>query len=654
MSPVHNLLARTRTGLNALMSLTLALAALAASGAAWADPPGRVGRLGEMQGTVWLFDDYDGEWIQARRNRPVTEGDRVSSERGARAEIEIGSATLRLDGATDVEFTELNDERVRIRLHGGTVALRARGDSSREFAILVPEGRFEPMRAGRYRVDRKDDASYGAALAGALRFEARDSALEISAGQRAELWVEGGMTHYAWAAMPDDRFGDWVAREDRDDDRERRRYVSPEMTGSEDLDRYGRWDRHPDYGAIWYPTTVVGGWAPYRYGHWAYVNPWGWTWVDDAPWGFAPFHYGRWVSYGGRWGWCPGQYVARPVYAPALVAWFGGPNVSVGISVGGGPAVGWVPLAPREYYYPTYQVTNIYVRNVNVTHQPWLPKQPPRTVPTGPIMYTNQGVAGGVTVVSKDVLRNRQPISSSVIVPVDPRTVSSWQRAGQQVVQQQQGSPRGGQDHNARVPVMNAAPPPPQPSRVVTTPGGAVPAAPGAVRNVPWSSAARAVVGGSDGGEAQPRARVPSPAATQQRQAAPPVVARPQAPAAPQAQPPQRPPTVQAVPAQPAPPRAEREVRPDRRERGADREQPPGQDRRATPQPVPPSVQPVQPGVRPAQPAVRPVQPLPVPGRGHGGGREEAREQPQQQQQRAEPREEQRRRGFESRDQQNR
>ena len=24
--------------------------------------------------------------------------------------------------------------------------------------------------------------------------------------------------------------------------------------------------------------------------------PWGWTWVDDAPWGFAPFHYGRWVN----------------------------------------------------------------------------------------------------------------------------------------------------------------------------------------------------------------------------------------------------------------------------------------------------------------------------------------------------------------------
>ena len=45
MSPVHDLLARTRFGLHGLVSLTLAFAALAASGAAWADPPGRVGRL---------------------------------------------------------------------------------------------------------------------------------------------------------------------------------------------------------------------------------------------------------------------------------------------------------------------------------------------------------------------------------------------------------------------------------------------------------------------------------------------------------------------------------------------------------------------------------------------------------------------------------
>jgi hypothetical protein len=487
--------------LHALFALTLAFFALAASSAAWADPPGRVGRIAETDGNVWLFDDEQGEWVQARRNRPVTEGDRISAEQGGRAEVQIGAATLRLDGATDVEFTQLNDARVRVRLHGGSVALRVRGgESVREFAVVTNEGRYEPLRPGHYRVDVRDQSSLGETLAGAMRFESSDSVLDLADGQRAEFWQERGVTHYAWATPQNDRFGDWVARQDREDTRERNRYVSNEMTGADDLDRNGRWDRHPEYGAVWYPTVVAADWAPYRYGQWVYTRYYGWTWVDDAPWGFAPFHYGRWVSYGGRWGWCPGQYVARPVYAPALVAWFGGPHVSVGINIGG-PAVGWVPLAPREIYYPSYNVTNVYVRNVNVTHSRWQGPNPryERTVPTGPIMYTNQGVAGGVTVVPQGVMQSRQPINSRVAVPVDNRTVAAWQGAGSRNVQ---GAPAG----NAYVP------PAPPAARVVAAPGGAVPAAPGAVRQAPWSGPAARVVGAGQGDGGQPNRgeRVPS------------------------------------------------------------------------------------------------------------------------------------------------
>lgn len=68
--------------------------------------------------------------------------------------------------------------------------------------------------------------------------------------------------------------------------------------GYEGLDQYGRWDNQPGYGQVWMPTTVAVGWAPYHDGHWAWIAPWGWTWVDDAPWGFAPYHYGRWAFFG--------------------------------------------------------------------------------------------------------------------------------------------------------------------------------------------------------------------------------------------------------------------------------------------------------------------------------------------------------------------
>src|SRR5204862_4667529 len=93
-------------------------------------------------------------------------------------------------------------------------------------------------------------------------------------------------------------------------------YVSPQMVGYADLDEYGTWQSTPEYGPVWYPTVVAADWAPYRDGYWTNVGGFGFTWVDAAPWGYAPFHYGRWARVGGRWGWCPGTFVARPRWAP--------------------------------------------------------------------------------------------------------------------------------------------------------------------------------------------------------------------------------------------------------------------------------------------------------------------------------------------------
>ncbi len=169
----------------------------------------------------------------------------------------------------------------------------------------------------------------------------------------------------------DDEFDQWCAQRDMREDRSASaRYVSPDVVGYEDLDEYGGWRPVPEYGTVWFPHTTVVGWAPYRYGHWVYIAPWGYTWVEDEPWGYAPFHYGRWVTVGGVWGWVPapppvvGVAYVRPVYAPALVAWVGGPHFGVAV----GSNVGWFPLGPREVYVPSYPVSRRYCENINVTN----------------------------------------------------------------------------------------------------------------------------------------------------------------------------------------------------------------------------------------------------------------------------------------------
>ena len=406
--------------LAALPGLLLGLwlfGSLAAPAAAQEDPPGRVGRVAELSGNVYRFDAASGQWLAADRNRPLTGGDRLSTAVDGRAQVQVGSSTLRLGHATELEVLRLDDQRMVFQLHAGTLAVRVRSrEVARELEVDTAEARLLPERSGYYRIDRSNDDTWAGAWSGELRVADLPGGLVVP-GQRVQLYRDGNALRMASGVMIADAFSDWAQRADRRDDQRGAAYayVSPEMTGADDLDRYGSWTQSDDYGPIWYPTTVVVGWTPYRYGHWAWVGPWGWTWVDDAPWGFAPFHYGRWVWWGGRWGWCPGAYVAQPVFAPALVAWVGGAHWSVGINVGGGPVVGWVPLAPHEVYLPWYRHTPRYQDRL---YTPWprggsVPY--PRQVPTGPIMYTNQGVPGGVTVVPRDVLVNREQVARAVV-----------------------------------------------------------------------------------------------------------------------------------------------------------------------------------------------------------------------------------------------
>jgi hypothetical protein len=250
----------------------------------------------------------------------------------------------------------------------------------------------------------------------------------VLAGQSA-TFTGSDTLNYELGQVPDqDDFDQWAFQRDaREDDADSANYVSREMTGYEDLDASGDWSYVAGYGECWAPRAVAVGWAPYRFGHWVWVGPWGWTWVENEPWGFAPFHYGRWANVNGGWFWVPGPVVVRPVWAPALVAFVGG---GAGFRFSTGVGVGWFPLGPGEVFLPGYRVSRNYVNNVNITNTSVNITRVTNVYNTVVInktvvneVYANQRVSGGVTVVSHDAFVNARPVAQN-IMRVEPRELA--------------------------------------------------------------------------------------------------------------------------------------------------------------------------------------------------------------------------------------
>jgi hypothetical protein len=354
----------------------LLMVAPAAFLAAQTDPPGRVGRLNYMDGPVSFQPAGVSDWVDASINRPLITGDYLWVGDRGRTELHVGSTALRLGPNTAFEFLNLDDQGVQIRLSEGTLTVRMRNLAQNQgFEIDTPNVAFTLLRPGEYRIDANPDSQ-------ATIITVRDGEGDVTGGGQAfpvyarqQVAVRGDdqITYNLAAAPGPDAWDQWSSSRDRREDQSQSaRYVSREVAGYDDLDQYGRWDNQPGYGNVWMPNSVAAGWAPYHDVHWAWIAPWGWTWVDDAPWGFAPYHYGRWASFNGRWGWIPGPYEATPVYAPALVAWIGGgrggSGFSLSFSSGTAAAVGWFPLGPREPYFPSYQASRGYFSRVNNTN----------------------------------------------------------------------------------------------------------------------------------------------------------------------------------------------------------------------------------------------------------------------------------------------
>ena len=383
------------------------------------DPPARVGRLAYIENGVEFRVGRDDAGEPATINWPISNGAELDTDSRGRAEVWVGSTAFRLAGSSRAEFAVVDDRQVVIRLSEGSLAVSILDrDQADNVTVQTPDGDIRFVTPGRYRVNVLLDYSELSAQAGQAQIDDRGRITPVGAGQKGSL-LGGGRVQVA-GDFNHDAFDNWVAnRENATMADTSRHYVSSQMTGYEDLDAYGDWRTAPEYGSVWYPRTVADDWAPYRYGRWAWVEPWGWTWVDEAPWGFAPFHYGRWAVIQSRWAWVPGRVESRPVYAPALVGWVGNPGWNVNFRAGAAPAVGWFPLAPREVFVPGYRHSAGYVRQLNISHVRDV-NIIDRAVRGGPPeAFAHQDNVRAVTVVPANLLREGRPITAREIRPHD-------------------------------------------------------------------------------------------------------------------------------------------------------------------------------------------------------------------------------------------
>jgi hypothetical protein len=396
--------------------------------------PGRVARLAYLSGQVQFAPAGEDDWGSVEVNRPMVIGDRLLTGDDGRAVLELGDASIRVDNDSAFDFLNLDQDNVQVELSQGTLNLAVRQlAQGANFEVDTPTVAFVASTPGIYRIDN-DPSGTGSMVTvfqGSGTVYGENGASRQVAAGTSYRFNDSTLASVEPTGLPQaDDFDRFCEARDATYSRyaqQEQQYVPPDMIGGDDLDQYGEWNDVPEYGNVWYPSSVPAGWAPYRYGHWAWIDPWGWTWVGDEPWGFAPFHYGRWVHVRNRWGWMPGPVHVRPVYAPALVAFIGGSGLSLSINTGGGGPVGWFPLGPRDVYTPWFHASRNYFTNVNVTNirnvyvnrttinNFYNDYHAGRVPPRGGHDYAYRRMPGAVTAVPRNVFTEARPVHNAAL-----------------------------------------------------------------------------------------------------------------------------------------------------------------------------------------------------------------------------------------------
>jgi hypothetical protein len=352
---------RARRPMATLLVLALLLGPVPAARAAGpssdsdAEAIGRVPpRLSYVAGEVSFWRPGATDWAPAQINTPLAPGDELYTANQGNLELQVGArAFVRAWGDTQLGLANQEPDFLQFKVTSGHASIDLRKvEPGRTVEIDTPHAAFIIEQPGYYRADVTEQRTVFVTRRGGQATVTAPGGQAVVIAPNQAVILEGAPTPTmrSYAAPELDTWDRWnYARTDQLIASTSARYVPPDLYGARELDQYGSWRTVEMYGSVWVPAGVPAGWVPYSTGRWIWDPFYGWTWVDAAPWGWAPYHYGRWVFVSGYWAWAPGPIVVRPVYAPALVVFFGAPGIHVSI---GAPVVGWVALGWGEPVVP--------------------------------------------------------------------------------------------------------------------------------------------------------------------------------------------------------------------------------------------------------------------------------------------------------------
>ena len=398
------------------------VALLCVSGWVSADPPSRVARLGYMTGAVSFSPAGENDWVQATINRPLTTGDRLWADAGARAELQVGGAMLRMSAGTSVVVLNLDDSIAQLQVTQGTLNMRVRRlDPNQVIEIDTPNLAFTVRQPGEYRivVDADGNATDVIVRKGQGEVYGEGASYVIDSRQPYRFTGTGLREYEPLAAAGFDDFDRWsIDRDRRYDNSPSARYVSPDVIGYQDLDANGTWRTDTSYGNVWFPTrvapagrliaTAIGPGSTPGVGR-------GWTMRPGAS-PCPTTAAGRMCVERGAGS--PDRFARAPTMLRRWSRSSAATTSSSTISSGNVGGVAWFPLGPREVYRPSYPVSRRYFENVNVSNtivNTTVINNYYNNTNVTNVTYANRQVPGAIVAVPTTAFVQSQPVNRSAV-----------------------------------------------------------------------------------------------------------------------------------------------------------------------------------------------------------------------------------------------